>query len=132
MKTNLDSLFKNDKGLEENGIWFEIKEGVGFKIKRFGGFNSQSIKAALAKHYKPYAKMIEAGSFPPDKEREITLKVFVNACITDWKGIEIDGKAAEFSHDACLGLLMSLPELADALVKYASESQNYREELGNS
>lgn len=132
MKTNLDSLFKNDKGLEENGIWFEIQEGVGFKIKRFGGFNSQSIKSALAKHYKPYAKMIESGTFPLDKEREITLKVFSNACITDWKGIEIDGKLAEFSQEACLNLLMSLPELADALVKYASDSQNYREELGNS
>lgn len=132
MKSNLDSLFKNDKGLEENGIWFEIKEGVGFKIKRFGGFNSQAIKAALAKHYKPYAKMIEAGTFPVDKEREITLKVFCNACITDWKGIEIDGKVAEFSQDACLALLVSLPELADSLVKYASDSQNYREDLGNS
>lgn len=132
MKSNLDQFFKSDKEAEESGIWFEIKEGVGFKVKRFGGYNSSPIKAALAKHYKPFAKAIEMNAMPEEKQREIQLKVFVDSCVIDWKGIEIDGKEEPYSKDACVKLLMSLPNLAEALVSHAADSANYKEDLGNS
>ena len=132
MKTNLDKLFKNDESLEKSGIWFQISDSTGFLIKRFGGFNSQAVKLELAKHYKPFARQIETGSMDEKKEKEIMLKVFVNACVLDWKGIEIDGKEVAYSKEECVKLLVGLPELADALVSYASDSKNYREELGNS
>lgn len=132
MKTNIDKIFKNDETLEKSGIWFEIKSGVGFLIKRFGGMNSPAIKLELARHYKPYARQIENGTLDDAKEKEISMKVFINSCVVDWKGIEVDGSEVPFSKEKCLELFTSLPELAETLLNYATDTKNFREDLGNS
>jgi hypothetical protein len=131
MKTNLDGLFKTDESIEKQGVWYELAPGVAFLIKRFGGYNSPTIKSALAKYYKPYAKQIENGTLDQSKEKEIMNKVFVEACIVDWKGIVINGENAQFSVDACVKLMGSLPEMADILIAHASDFKNYKEDLGN-
>lgn len=132
MKTNLDKFFKNSKDLESQGIWMDISEGVGFLVKRFGGYNSEPIKKAMAKYYKPYAKQIEMGTLSQEKSAEIMFRVFVEACVINWQGIEIDGEKKPFSVDDCVKLFCQLPELGDAVVQYSSDSKSYREELGNS
>lgn len=131
MKTNLDSLFKNSEAHEQEGVWFKISEEVGFLIRRFGGYNSAKVKQALAKHYKPYARMVENGTIEQSKEKEIMLKVFCEACMIDWKGVEIDGKIVPFDQETAIKFFLGLPELADTLVSYASDSKNFREDLGN-
>lgn len=132
MKSNLDKFFKNSEELESKGIWMEISEDVAFLVKRFGGFNETSVKAALAKHYKPYARQVENKTLDPKKEKEIMLTVFSKACLVDWKGVEIDGAKTPFSQEAAVPFLLALPELAEALIAHASDSKNYREDLGNS
>jgi hypothetical protein len=132
MKTNLDSLFKTSESIEQEGVWFEVATGVAFLIKRFGGYNSPKIKSALTKYYKPYARQIENGTMDQAKEKEIMVKVFVESCVLDWKGIEIDGKATPFSIAECVNVLTALPEMSDLLVQYASDYKNYKEDLGNS
>lgn len=132
MQSNLDKLFKNDKNSESGGIWMEVSEEIKFLVKRFGGFNSQPVKMALAKYYKPYARQVETGTLSADKEREIQNRVFVESCMLDWKGVQIDGQEVPFSKEEAVKLLNSLPELADTLVNYANDPKNYREDLGNS
>ena len=132
METNLDKFYKTNKNLETEGIWFDIGEEISFKMKRFGGFNAASVKAASAKFYKPYATMIKNGTLPPEKEREVMVATFVSSSITDWKGVEIDGKEEVFDAKICTKLLLNLPDLADTLIEYASNFDNFKEELGNS
>lgn len=132
MKTNLDKLFKNDESREKEGVWFQLSDEVGFLIKRFGGNNHPSVKAAIAKHHKPYSRQIEMGTLSDKKSAEIMTRVFVESCITDWKGIEIDGEVKQFDKELCIKFLIGLPELADTLLAYASDTGNYRESLGNS
>lgn len=132
MKTNLDEFFKTDETMESEGIWCLLREGVGFRIKRFGGHNSTPVKKALAKYYKPFAHQVEKGTLDPKKEREIFTRVFVEACITDWKGIEIDGEAKPFSNADCVKLLVKFPDLYEVLEKFALDMTNYKEDLGNS
>lgn len=132
MKTNLDAFYKTDKKNELEGIWFDISDDVGFRIKRFGGFNAPSVKAASAKYYKPYARQLKAGTLPVEKEREVMIKTFVDSAIIDWTGIEIDGKLVEFSKEACTNLLLELPDLAEALIEYATQFEHFKEDLGNS
>ncbi len=132
MQTNLDKLFLNSEKCEKEGIWFNISDTTGFLVKRFGGMNSPEMKKAVSKHFKPYAYQIEKGTMDIAKEREILTKIFVEACILDWKGIEIDGKEEPFSVTKCISLLVRLPELCDSLKAYAEDGKNYREELGNS
>lgn len=131
MKTNLDSMFKTSEEFETKGIWFDINETTGFLVRRFGGFNSQKVKASLAKYMKPYAYQIEKKTLEDSKSVEIMARVFVESSVIDWRGVVIDGEAKDFSPDLAVALFVKLPELFDTLHKYASDSSNYREELGN-
>jgi hypothetical protein len=132
MKTNLDGLFKNNQSFEKDGVWFMINETTGFLIRRFGGMNSTQIKKALAKHYKPYASQIQNDTLSDEKSREIMTRIFVESSLVDWKGVEIDGSDTPFSVEMATKFLTNLPDLCDALRDYASDSKNYREDLGNS
>ena len=89
------------------------------------------MKAAMAKFYKPYARQVETGTLGAEKEREITCKVFVHSCLVDWKGVEIDGQECPFDADKAVELFLTLPDLMDTLVSYASDNKNYKEDLGN-
>lgn len=132
MKTNLDTLFKTDSKAEKEGIWFEISDTAAFKVRRFGGQNSPRVKAALALKYKPFTRQIEAGTMPQERELKIFAEVFIDSSVVDWRGIEIDGKEVEFSKEKCLELFTSMPDLFDAIHKYASDLSTYKEQLGNS
>jgi len=132
MKINLDKSFKTDRKMEIEGIWFEISEGVRFKIARFGGSNSVEVKKAMAKFHKPYAKAIEKSLISDEKERSIYCKSFVHSCVIDWEGIEIDGEIAPFSKEKAVEVFCQLPDLLDTLVEHASSQDNYKEDLGNS
>ncbi len=131
MKTNLDALFKTDKKCESEGIWFDVSSEIGFLIKRFGGANSPKVKAAMARLYKPYARMIENDTMPEEDQRRIIIKVFVDSSMLDWKGVEIDGVETKFSTDVAIKFLEGLPVLFDNLMKYASDYSNYKVDVGN-
>jgi hypothetical protein len=132
MKTNLDQFYKTDQSMEKDGIWFSFSDDIGFKMKRFGGFNASSVKAAMSKYYKPYARQIKNGMLPPEKEREVMVRTFVESSITDWRGIEIDGEEVDFNPAKCIELLISLPDLADTLIEYATSFEHFKVDLGNS
>ncbi len=130
MKTNIDSIFKTDDDLEKNGVWFDLNEKTGFLIRPFRASNPR-VKAGMAKYYKPYARQIENDTLEIEKQREININLFMDVCLADWRGIEIDGADTKFDREAGLKLFKSLPELFDNLWKHAQDFKNYREDLGN-
>ena len=132
MKTNLDKFFKTDSDLERDGVWFEISDDIGFLIRRFGGKNSDRVKLALAKYHKPYTRQIEKGTLDPQKETELMTKAFVESCMIDWKGVEIDGESVPFSQETAFKFFLELPELLSELFNHANDVNSYKEELGNS
>lgn len=129
MKTNLDGLFKTDATIEKDGIWFDVSETTGFRMRRFNDRNPK-VKAALAKHHKPYARQIELGSLAADKERDIFTKLFVDSCLMDWKGVEIDGEMKDFDRNLAIKFFTALPELQQTLFDYAKDFANFKEEYG--
>jgi hypothetical protein len=132
MKTNLDGRFKTNKEDEKNGKWFDLdQEGTqGFCLRPMKASNPRT-KAAMAAHYKPYARLIEIDALEPAKAREISVKIFIQICLVDWKGIEIDGEPAKCEPEAAFKLFMELPDLFDTLEKYANDFSNWKEDLGN-
>ena len=132
MKTNLDKIFKTDDKLEVEGIWLDISEETGFLVRRFGGANTSKFSSAMAKHYAPYARLIENKTLDRKKEDEIMIKVFVDACLIDWKGVQIDGVDTPCSPEIAIQFLMNLPELAKTLIEYSRESKNFLKDVGNS
>ena len=131
MKTNLDSHFKTSSELEKNGVWFEINEKSAFLIKPLNRSNP-NVKAAFAKEYKPYARQIEMGSLDDKIQRQIEVRIFIKACLVDWRGIEIEGKDTAYDTEAAEILFMELPELFAVLWAHCQDFRNYREDVGNS
>lgn len=132
MKTNLDSLYKTNSSMEKEGIWVMISTDVGFLLRRFGGANNDKLKLALAKYHKPYARQIEKGTLDSKLEEKLMTTAFVESCIADWKGVEIDGKETEFSKEVAIEFFLSLPDLTNELLSQSQNVDNYREELGKS
>lgn len=132
MKTNLDKFFKTDKALEEKGVWFDISEEIGFLLRPFKQSNPR-VKAAMAHHFKPFARQIEMGTLDDVKQMEIQVKIFIDVCLVDWKGVEIDDKLVECTPENALKFFTNLPDLFDTLWKHASDFSNYKiEDVGNS
>jgi hypothetical protein len=130
MKTNLDKLFKTNEDYEKNGVWFEISDTTGFLVKPLKPTNP-NVKAAFANFYKPYARQIELGTLDDAKAQEIQVKMFVQACLVDWKGVEIDGKVREFDKTLAVEFFLNLPDLFETLWKHCQDFKNYQDEVGN-
>lgn len=127
MKSNLDSMFKLDETATKKGVWYNISEETGFLVRPFKPSNP-NIKAAFDRNFKPYSTQIAHGKMSQEKERAIMTKIFVEACVEDWKGVEIDGAKAPFTKEACTTLLVKLPELFVTLQKHAEDRSNYLED----
>lgn len=132
MKSNLDKKFKNDVQLEENGIWLDVSPEVSFLVRRVGGKNAKRVGEVTARIYKPFSKQVASGTLSEEKDDELYLRAFIESCLADWKGVEIDGKLVDFDFETAYRLLKELPELSNTLQRHAADSKNYREDLGNS
>lgn len=131
MKTNLDKYFKTSTALEENGVEFVVSEETSFWVRPFKQTNPR-IKAAMAKHFKPYARQVEMGTLDQDKQLEIQIGIFIDVCLVKWKGVEIDDKEVECNPENAKKFFKALPDLFDTLWKHANDYNNYKEDLGNS
>ena len=131
MKTNLDSLFGTNLDNEKDGIWFDISEDTGFRLRRFGGNNERKVKEALAQYHAPYSRQFENKTIHSDKEKEILVKVFCHACVVDWKGIESEGSELECSFENSVKLFTKLPELFTTLYEYSNDLTSFRDSMGN-
>lgn len=132
MKSNLDGLFKASEDLEKNGVWFDvIEDKVGFLLRPYRPTNPR-IKAALANYYKPYARQVEMGTLEHSKVLEIQIKMFIDICLVEWKGVEIDGQEVDCNKENATKLFKSLPDLFRTLQEYAEDFNSYKEEVGKS
>lgn len=131
MKTNLDITFKTNKEFERNGLWFHLNDTTGFLVRRFNNLNPHA-KGAMAKYFKPYAKQIENDTLSTDKNQEININLFLDVCLVDWKGVEIDGVETQYDRGTALKLFQGLPDLFTTLWNHANDYKNFREDLGNS
>jgi len=130
MQSNLDALFKTSKELEKSGRWYEINDRTSFLVKRYGGSNSKKLEESFAKHYRPYAAIIERNGLPEEKTNEILATIFVESCLIDWKGIDIDGKKdVPYNQELAIKLFQLLPDLLKTLMEYAQQPGYYKEEL---
>lgn len=124
-------MFKTNKEMENEGVDLDFGNGIKFRVRRYHE-NNPKMKAARAKYYKPYARLIEMDKLPQDKDREIIIKLFVSTSLIGWEGVEIDGELAEFTPDNAIRLFKELPDLFDTVSQYAINSENFKEDLGNS
>lgn len=142
MKTNLDFYFKTSSEKEKNGAKFEISPEfvdangkvypeIFMIIRRFSESNPRT-KAAMAAYYKPYARQVEAGTLPPEKEKELQIKLFIDISLVSWQGIsDENGNMIEFSKENAISLFKSLPDLFKSAWEFANSFESYKEVVGN-
>ena len=103
-----------------------------FKVRRFTPTNPR-VKAAFAKYYKPYARLIEMGTMPVEKVEEININMFLDVCLVTWEGIEDENKKPiPYSREVAFDIFKAAPDLFETLWKFANNYENYRAEVGNS
>jgi len=129
MKSNLHLAFKTNTDLEKNGVWFDLGD-CRFLLKRFGGAN-RDLSKVMAKVFKPVAHLVEKDLLPDEVDSKLTAKAFVEACLVDWEGVEIDGEEVPFSKEKAIELMVELPDLMQTLLECSKNVENYRETLGN-
>ena len=135
MKTNLSKIYSTNKDVEKNGKWFDIAEGVSFKMKRFGGANSLKISEVKARYFKPYARQLERNTLDKEIQQELFIKVFVDTCMCDWKGLEDEQGKIEYSRDNAIELFKETPDLFDEVLELSmamGEFKEGNEDLGKS
>ena len=126
---NLNAVYKTDESLEKEGFWYEVMEGVSFKLKRFGGRNSFHMAQIRTEVYGPHTNK----KLDPEKEEELLTKVFCYSCIADWKGVcDMLGNEIAYEKEESVKMMMELPDLKERLMMECSKVNNYREEVGNS
>lgn len=131
MKTNLDALFKTDPKLELDGQDCPIAEGVSIRVRRLNA-NNPKTKAAMATWHKPYARQIEMGTLPKEKQDEILMGLFIDMCLVSWEGIlDENDKPIECNPKNALDLFKRLPVVFDAVYQFSQNYENYKESVGN-
>jgi hypothetical protein len=133
---NLFDLFASNKESEEDGVWIELGGGTSFKVRAFGAKAVSDLRDALMK---PFTQLLRVGSkIPDDKNEEIGLKVLSGAVIADWKNVKnAAGDLIPYTTDEAYAILKALPKLANFIIQFSLENQNFRDEtkeegLGNS
>lgn len=139
-KSSLYDLYTTNTDAEKNGVWVPIA-GSEFLMARAGGRNTK-FKEAARKKFRPFAAAINNNTLADDVAEQLTVDVFVDTILLDWKNVpeppdpvtkEFDpAKLIPFSKEAAKKLLTELPNLFDELQKQSMDLSNYQqEELGD-
>ena len=131
MKSNLDKHFKVDENLAKDGVEFAIDDKTHFRVRYLNASNPR-VKAAMAVHYKPYARQIDLGTLDQETQNQIRIKLFIDICLVSWSGVEDEGKELECNPQNAMALFKHLPTLFGTLWDYANDHTNYKEDVGNS
>ena len=133
--------FSTDQDKEKKGIWIGIAttdddKEVGFIVARAGGYNTRFMKV-MREVYKPVSAQVQAGTLSPKKDRNLTIQVFVKACLLGWENVtDKEDKPLEFNFANAVQLFEDLPELFNKIFQLAQDAENYKnvaleEDLGN-
>lgn len=135
-KTNLHKQYITDEDKQENGVWYDVENGVSFKVRRIS--SKASIKARKESEAK-YTVNLRNAKLSDDQMEEIALHQLAFGILSDWKGIMQDSKEKDedgnfiqeeivFSPETAKELLRDedLAELRLELVQISFERDNFK------
>jgi hypothetical protein len=147
---NLHEMFSTNKDSEENGIWFELSDVTGFKIR---AIYAKAVVDLREKLMKPFVAITRAGmEIPADKNEKIGLEVLAGAILADWKGVKLPLEVEdpevqkwmkaipkdkivtdangfhEYNPEVAYAMVRALPRLASYIASQSTETQNYQDE----
>ena len=116
--------WKTDETLENEGVWQPAGEGCELKIARLG--NPESTRL-LRRYERKYRRQIDNGTLSPEKDAEITARVYAEAILLDWRGMKESGVEVPYSTENAFRLLNEYRELREMVADYAKDAEAYRQ-----
>jgi len=123
---DVKKLFGTDSTKEQEGVWYDIAEGLRMKIARIGNPLYQKRFQALSK---PYRRSIRRGTLSDDVAEKLLVQCLSETIVLDWEGVEDEGMEIPYSKDAAVTLLTKYPELRNYINDIANELEGFQEEL---
>ena len=128
------SLLKKTYGtrqdLERQGVWvspvLDEDHDISFLLARMLRTNKKWA-GRVTKVYRQNKRKIDSGMIPDDLDKTMTLRIFCETILLDWRGIKDDkGVDIPYSVDAGMKLLAELPDLHDYLIEEANSATTYQ------
>jgi len=123
---DVKKLFGTDSTKEQEGVWYDIAEGLRMKIARIGNPLYQKRFQALIK---PYRRSVRRGTLSDDVAEKLLVQCLSETIVLDWEGVEDEGVEILYSKDAAVTLLTKYPELRNYINDIANELEGFQEEL---
>lgn len=143
---SLYSTFTSDENLETQGVAIDYGD-FEIVIARAGGANHKFAKVANAK-VKPYRRMMETGTLPPELDTKLTAEIYAEAVVLGWRTKDKKGKMVggiegpagdiiDFTRANVTSTLIALPDLLQEVIAQAQDKALFKaadreEDLGNS
>tara|TARA_Y100001938_G_scaffold150167_2_gene239913 strand:- start:1973 stop:2419 length:447 start_codon:yes stop_codon:yes gene_type:complete len=117
--------YATDSDAEAEGQWIEWSEGTRLKIARLGNPNYNRL---LQAKMKPVRHLRDRGTLPDAESSRILCEVIAETIITDWEGVEYEGKELSYSRENALMLLTELKDFREDVITVATEQSVFRSE----
>jgi hypothetical protein len=119
----LEQLYTADKHLEgaEMRVLDELNNPLDFYIRLAGMDSTIWQKASREKQKRAFKRVLDRDD---DKDEDSDLSDMVAASL-DWRGIEQDGKAIEFSKEAIEELYLKAPYIMDQAILFIHNRANF-------
>jgi len=115
---SLYSKYGTNKEAETKGVAIKFDD-VTFYVKRAGGQNREYAKCFAE-------KLQKAKELTPEKAELILAEIFAETIVVGWDNLEKDGKLVEYSKEACVQLLLDLPDFAKELQQKVSDLRTFQ------
>lgn len=121
------SRYGTDKDLEENGVVVDFGDGISVTVRRA---TCKKAKALREKLEKPHAKAIRMNTLSSDIQENITKRVFTEALIIDWTGVEFkDGTpAGEYTPEKGMRVLTEFEDFMGDVITAVVERATFQRE----
>lgn len=134
----IQATYGKDKVKATEGVWIELA-GSEFRCTFFDG-KSPEYSKIFRRLTRPVAKLIQHDALPPEKDREIAMRAFIEHSLKDWRTsdgkhyapeVEIEDDEGNpvkltFSVDNAVRLFTAYPQLWHDLIGEAAELNNYK------
>lgn len=121
------SRYGTDKDLEENGVVVDFGDGIKVTVRRATCKRAKSLREKLEK---PHAKAIRLGNLADEIQENITKRVFTEALIVSWEGVEFgDGTpAGEYTPEKGMKVLNDFPDFMGDIITAVVERATFQRE----
>ncbi len=125
---SLYEIFQTDPKLEKDGIELAYGPAV-FVIARAGGAN-EKFKRCMERKLRPYRSQINMNTMDDDVANRLLAEAYAESVILGWEGVtDREGITIEFTQEACVQLMVELPDLFSDLQTESQRVSNYNMEI---